>query len=114
MPTKSTQAMVPEFFAPAVEEATKKIQAPKEGDENLILEFSESKAWDYIKGIIESIQESIKDGAKKSAGIATDWEHVAKIYYGRDVSVDSFQTIIDMIELHKKAKYAPKPAPIEE
>tara|TARA_R110000868_G_C10972640_1_gene770688 strand:- start:22337 stop:22678 length:342 start_codon:yes stop_codon:yes gene_type:complete len=110
----SAQAMVPEFFGPAVEEATKKIKAPEKGDENLILDFAESRAWEYLKGIIQGIQISITEESKKISGQAKTWEEVAKVYYGRDVSIDSFQTVIDMIELHKIAKYAPKPPTIEE
>lgn len=103
---KGEQAMVPDFFKPAIEEATKEIKKPKKGDDDLLLGMAESDAWELLKGMLEGIQNSLVNQSKKSVGEAKTWEEAAKIYYGRDVSVDTLQTVIDIVELRKKAKYA--------
>jgi hypothetical protein len=98
--------MAPDFFRPAVGEANAIIKAPQEGDEKLLAELSESKAWIHLKEIIEGTMAALSDSTKKSVGKAKSMEEIGLRYLIHDVSTDSFQSIIDIVELHKTAKYA--------
>lgn len=104
------QAIVPDFFRPTIKEVSKVIKAPKEGTDDAIMELSESKGWEQLRGIIEGIILSLNESTKKSVGKAKTMEEMAIRYLARDISVDSFQSIIDIVELHNQAKYAEKSA----
>jgi hypothetical protein len=88
--------MVPDFY-PSLEE-----KKPKKEDDDLLLSMAESKSWETLKNIIESIQDNLKEQAKEAAGNAESWELVGKIYYGRDVAIDAMQSIIDIVDLRKE------------
>lgn len=100
--TRSTQAMAPEFFRPA-SEAVKKVE-PKKEDEDILLTLAESEGWKQLKKIVSSIQDEINTNAQKSVGKSKSWEEVSKIYYGRDVSIDAMQSIVNLVDLRKHAK----------
>ena len=100
---KKAQMMVPDFFKPVLKEATKSITKPQKGDDVLFLDMADSDAWKLLKGIVDGLKNSIEEQCKQMAGKATTWEEVAKIYYGKDVAIDSMDSVINIIELRKKA-----------
>lgn len=110
----SEQAMVPDFFRNVIEEAQKDIKKPKEGDDDLLLALADSQSWQLLKSIIEGIEESINESAKRIAGSAKTWEEVGKIYFARDVSIDSIRSIINIVELRKEARHAQESLGTEE
>lgn len=103
---KSEQAMMPDFFREEIEKTKRSVKKPKAGDDDLLLEIAESRGWELLKSMLEEMIQSIEESARKSVGRATTWEEVAKVYFARDVSVDSINSVISIVELRKEAKYA--------
>lgn len=106
----SEQALVPDFFRQAIADATPDPKKPKTTDDDLLLSLAESESWELLKGIIENIMHGIDQGTKQAVGAAKTWEEAGKSYFARDVSVDMAQSIIDIVELRKQAKYAEQSA----
>jgi len=102
----SEQMLMPEFFRNFQKKAKKSIKKPKKGDDDILLAMAESDAWELLKTIVEGINDSIDKQTKKAVGQAKSWEEIAKLYFARDISRDSVQAIIDIVELRKDAKLA--------
>lgn len=107
---KGEQALVPDFFQPAVKEATKIIKKPSEGQDNVLADLGDSDAWEALKGIVEGVIASLDLHTKKSVGKAKTMEEVGLRYLIRDISVDSMQSVLNIVELRVNARNAEKSA----
>lgn len=104
---ESEQMMMPEqlrsHLRKSVEETTAKV---KKGDDDMLLSLAESDGWKLLMNIVERTNEALTARTKQLVGKATSWEEVAKIYFARDVAVDSVKAITDVVQLRLNASKA--------
>jgi len=102
-----TDVIPPSFFQPVVEETTKLIKRkPRKTDDEDLLSLAESDSWKKLRSIIEGKQEKIRMLASKTADSSTDLNVIGlTTLIERQVNA-AYQSIIDLVELRKKAKYA--------
>lgn len=100
------QALAPDFFRNFQKKAKKDIKKPKKGDDEILLQLAESEGWELVKSMIEDMSKSIDKQSKKAMGKASSWEETGKIYFAQEVSKDSIQSILDIVDLRKKANEA--------
>jgi hypothetical protein len=101
----SEEALVPSFFRKPVEETTKLIKKkPRPEDEQTLLELSESNAWDKLKTIIEAKKSAIQDMTEESIRNTSSLEEIGLRTIINDQVQSAFQSIIDTVEMPKKAR----------
>lgn len=105
----SEQALMPTFFKNILEEAKVSKKKPKKGDDEMLLSLAESDAWELYRGIMENMAQDIQEKSKEIIGAAKTWEETAKVYFARDVAIDTIDSLIGIVELRKEAKYAEVP-----
>jgi hypothetical protein len=98
------QALVPDFFRPPVQEATKIIKKPVKGDEETLLSLSESEAWNILKGIINRKKAALEHQMKKTAGTCKTLEEIGWRYALMDQICAAYDSVIDAVEIHKRAR----------
>jgi len=90
----------------SAQESKKDIKKPKKGDDDLLLAMAESDSWELFTSMINNMQSGIEVRCKELVGKARTWEEVSKIYFARDVSIDSMQSMLNVVNLRKQAKDA--------
>lgn len=100
---KAEQMIGPDFFRNVVKEAKKDIKQPKKGDDDLLLQMGQSDAWSLLETIVEQMTATMEKRAKQLAGKAKTWEEVGKVYFAKEIAIDSMQSVLDIVNLRKEA-----------